>query len=183
MKVCPVCGAGAFDDADVCFGCLHRYDEQAARGDGMPMVSVPPAPNMRPLVPDSPLEPGLRPSKPSVAEPAQRLPDVAHPRMPIMREAPVEAAVVEPSAAVGLREGAAWVVRFEFPGFTSAGEGCALLRSDAVKSDAPCDMVVRLQPIASATSTERRRGRPARGSHVRVPDKEDVAAVALPSRV
>lgn len=25
MKVCPVCGAKAFDDAAVCYGCLHRF--------------------------------------------------------------------------------------------------------------------------------------------------------------
>ena len=27
MKTCPVCGAGAFDDAEVCFGCLHKYEK------------------------------------------------------------------------------------------------------------------------------------------------------------
>lgn len=25
MKTCPVCHAGAFDDAEVCYGCLYRY--------------------------------------------------------------------------------------------------------------------------------------------------------------
>ncbi len=25
MKTCPVCGAKAFDDAEVCYGCLHRF--------------------------------------------------------------------------------------------------------------------------------------------------------------
>ena len=28
MKTCPVCGAKAFDDMDVCYGCLHRFDEK-----------------------------------------------------------------------------------------------------------------------------------------------------------
>ena len=28
MKVCPVCGARAFDDAATCYGCLHRFDEE-----------------------------------------------------------------------------------------------------------------------------------------------------------
>lgn len=28
MKVCPVCGAVAFDDAVMCFGCLHRFGEE-----------------------------------------------------------------------------------------------------------------------------------------------------------
>lgn len=27
MKVCPVCKARAFDDADVCYGCLYSYKE------------------------------------------------------------------------------------------------------------------------------------------------------------
>lgn len=27
MKTCPVCQAKAFDDALVCYGCLHRYDD------------------------------------------------------------------------------------------------------------------------------------------------------------
>ena len=31
MKECPTCGAPAFDDAAVCFGCLHRFDGGATR--------------------------------------------------------------------------------------------------------------------------------------------------------
>ena len=30
MKVCPVCQAKAFDDAKVCFGCLHEFERQDA---------------------------------------------------------------------------------------------------------------------------------------------------------
>jgi hypothetical protein len=26
MKECPVCKAGSFDDAEVCYGCLHRFE-------------------------------------------------------------------------------------------------------------------------------------------------------------
>lgn len=26
MKTCPVCQAKAFDDAEVCYGCMHRYE-------------------------------------------------------------------------------------------------------------------------------------------------------------
>ena len=25
MKVCPVCKSGAFDDAQVCYGCMHKF--------------------------------------------------------------------------------------------------------------------------------------------------------------
>ena len=28
MKICPVCGARAFDDALICYGCLYRYEEE-----------------------------------------------------------------------------------------------------------------------------------------------------------
>lgn len=31
MKVCPICHARAFDDAKVCFGCMHRFGEESAR--------------------------------------------------------------------------------------------------------------------------------------------------------
>lgn len=31
MKTCPVCAAKAFDDAEVCYGCLHRFEEGEAR--------------------------------------------------------------------------------------------------------------------------------------------------------
>jgi hypothetical protein len=38
MKTCPVCKAVAFDDALVCFGCMHRYDSQET--DGSPQESA-----------------------------------------------------------------------------------------------------------------------------------------------
>lgn len=28
MKTCPICKAGAFDDAEVCYGCLHRFSQR-----------------------------------------------------------------------------------------------------------------------------------------------------------
>jgi hypothetical protein len=30
MKTCPICGAVAFDDALVCYGCMYRYDDNDA---------------------------------------------------------------------------------------------------------------------------------------------------------
>ncbi|MBQ9000584.1 MAG: hypothetical protein IJ087_01870 [Eggerthellaceae bacterium] len=27
MKTCPVCHATTFDDAEICYGCMHRYTE------------------------------------------------------------------------------------------------------------------------------------------------------------
>lgn len=43
MKTCPVCHAGAFDDAQVCFVCLHRFDELAEGGfsGGSPLAAAP----------------------------------------------------------------------------------------------------------------------------------------------
>ena len=41
MKTCPTCGARAFDDAEVCFGCLHRYEEEPVR----PNVAMPTMPS------------------------------------------------------------------------------------------------------------------------------------------
>ena len=35
MKICPVCRAAAFDDAEICFGCMHRFGDEAEE------VSVP----------------------------------------------------------------------------------------------------------------------------------------------
>lgn len=34
MKICPVCHSGAFDDAKVCYGCLHRFESD----EGQPTV-------------------------------------------------------------------------------------------------------------------------------------------------
>ena len=30
MKTCPVCQARTFDDADVCYGCLYRFEDEEA---------------------------------------------------------------------------------------------------------------------------------------------------------
>ena len=34
MKKCPVCGSGCFDDMLVCFGCMHRFEEEGAEPNG-----------------------------------------------------------------------------------------------------------------------------------------------------
>lgn len=30
MKTCPVCNATVFDDMDICYGCMHRFDDSEA---------------------------------------------------------------------------------------------------------------------------------------------------------
>ena len=32
MKECPVCGAACFEDMEVCYGCLHSFEEGAQKG-------------------------------------------------------------------------------------------------------------------------------------------------------
>ena len=41
MKTCPVCEALAFDDAPICYGCLHRFGEEDARSEAAPIGSAP----------------------------------------------------------------------------------------------------------------------------------------------
>lgn len=28
MKICPVCGDATFEDQPICFGCLHKYEDE-----------------------------------------------------------------------------------------------------------------------------------------------------------
>lgn len=39
MKTCPICHAVAFDDAQICFGCMYRY-EKAQEEPGGPFANV-----------------------------------------------------------------------------------------------------------------------------------------------
>lgn len=43
MKTCPVCQAVAFDDAETCFGCMHRFEED----DAVPKINTPPVFSIR----------------------------------------------------------------------------------------------------------------------------------------
>lgn len=42
MKTCPVCRAGAFDDAEVCYGCLHRFSQGDVQAFVVPSVASAP---------------------------------------------------------------------------------------------------------------------------------------------
>jgi hypothetical protein len=55
MKMCPICGSATFDDAKTCFGCMHPYEEGAARTavarcpqDEYPAFVITLKPNSRP---------------------------------------------------------------------------------------------------------------------------------------
>ena len=41
MKICPVCHAKAFDDAKICFGCLHDYSSASKQ---TPLATTPETP-------------------------------------------------------------------------------------------------------------------------------------------
>lgn len=86
MKTCPVCRARAFEDAEVCYGCLHRFD-----GDGRDSAvaeetawepadavqraaSAPPSARAQSHVP---AVPRTRPAMPSGAAPAAGDPSAA----------------------------------------------------------------------------------------------------------
>ena len=40
MKACPICGSLTFDDAAVCYGCLHRYGETDEGGEAAPAPGI-----------------------------------------------------------------------------------------------------------------------------------------------
>ncbi len=33
MKSCPVCKARCFDDMEICYGCMHRFEQEEGNGD------------------------------------------------------------------------------------------------------------------------------------------------------
>lgn len=39
MKKCPICSATSFDDADVCYGCLHHFQDDSLDDVAMPASS------------------------------------------------------------------------------------------------------------------------------------------------
>lgn len=65
MKTCPVCRAVAFDDAEVCFGCMHRFEEGTAEPNPEPepepvaSESAPPAFTIR-FIPEAEPEGALK---------------------------------------------------------------------------------------------------------------------------
>ncbi len=93
MKECPICKAVAFDDAQVCYGCLHRFEpgEGAMRIDGgcgqgtaggaPPAPASPPAPQGAASAP-APAQAPSAAAVPSQVQPAQAPPAAAPPQAP-----------------------------------------------------------------------------------------------------
>lgn len=108
MKTCPVCEAKAFDDAEVCYGCLHRFSEDEARLE--PIVSADTC--------------AVQVAAASAAEAPDLVPAAA---------APPQASIAVPSVASG-----GWTMRVEFCcGCPLEGEGRVAALDPAPSAPAP----------------------------------------------
>lgn len=148
MKTCPICGAGAFDDATTCFGCLHRYDEPSATC----------APLAHRLA-GPPLE---------VARPAEAVRSVVDSHS-VLGAAPAVTRTIR-------REESGWVVQFELPGLIQGG--CEAFRVDPASARETCDLLVRFQPTvpdAPGRADGAAELRPLRGSHARAIESGEAA--------
>lgn len=140
MKTCPICGSRAFDDAEVCFGCLHRYGEEPAepRPKVAAPVAMPPGaggrcPAMRPEGLSDDLARGRARCEASPSAPAKQRP------------------------AAPPRDGAGWTVRFELPGYAPTVES----------TGREGGLVVRFQPEGVVRAEGLGRERVLRGTHAR----------------
>lgn len=162
MKTCPICGARAFDDAEVCFGCLHRYGEEPA--EPRPKVA---APGVVPVA--APV--AMSAAAPVAASASGAMQAVPGGRCPAMRPeglggdlAPGRAGCeASPSApakqrpAAPPRDGAGWTVRFELPGYAPTVES----------TGREGGLVVRFQPEGAVRAEGLGRERVLRGTHAR----------------
>ena len=63
MKTCPICKARCFDDMEICYGCMHRFSEDAAS-----QMRAEDAVDVK----EMPLQPGrIRDAEPAGGHPAQ----------------------------------------------------------------------------------------------------------------
>ena len=59
MKICPICKAATFDDAGICFGCMHRFEDEEASGEQVGQGGAPSAMEQPVAVPPWQGEPAL----------------------------------------------------------------------------------------------------------------------------
>lgn len=181
MKTCPICGARAFDDAGVCFGCLHRFE-------AAPLPTVPAIPcagqGPRPASPADPFASRSGPPRSAVDAPGEALqaapvrraiPAAAMAGPAFAAQPAVQRARVESAPGSG-----GWEVTLEVPGFALAESGCSEARGDAgspveaeLGPNAPsgegrcatppaCSVVVRIVPPSALPEEGRsERGAPA----------------------
>lgn len=150
MKTCPVCHARAFDDAQMCFGCLHRFDESP-----QPVATARPA--GRPQPAPCPF-PGGKPDR-AAARVASRIHDGASSAVPRLEGPPLD--------------GLGWVVRFEFPGCASVeevqGGSAHVVRIEGTGQEEtrPKSLVVSVRPDELPLPRQTPPAAAVRGSHVR----------------
>ena len=134
MKTCPICMARAFDDADVCYGCLHRFDQPGGKtcdGGGcartetsLPPVPMPAPPPRSAVAPASPVAcGGASPNAEAIGVAsatgrAERAPSEES-RETIESGPVVQRAMRTQSTC----EARGWIVTFELPGFGSVEGG------------------------------------------------------------
>ena len=101
MKTCPICHAVAFDDAQICYGCLHRFDAEEA-----------PRPAAEAQQPGSEGQRCGSEEQPAIQEPP------AIPRKEVWDDAPTrfEPVSKDGEAADGCLAASGWVVRIEVRG-------------------------------------------------------------------
>lgn len=162
MKACPVCGARAFDDAEVCYGCLHQFGSEDVRVP-TPVTAPVEEATVRCEVPTA-----CKLSTESVATPTT---------------ATIPVIDTTPSVRTIPFDQAGWVVRFELPGgMPLEGAGQSFEDTKLVKPSSEQrrgDLVVRIEP-ASADPARRVRG--SRGSHAREAPMGRIVSVSPAAR-
>lgn len=138
MKTCPTCGARAFDDAEVCFGCLHRYGDEPTRPPDAAPTPVPMAMAAGGRCPAS--RPEAMPSIPSKPRPAAPPRDGAG--WTVRFELPGYAPVVESGGQEG-----GFVVRFRPSEAAQAGEA---LRERVLRGTHARDAPAEVRALADA---------------------------------
>ncbi len=173
MKTCPICHAGAFDDAQICFGCLQRYGEHEERG--VPIASSP----SREIASST----TGRCREKSLIEAGK-----ADGQLQVRSSFISAEKSVERGKSLQMNEKHARqdvVIRFELPGFVPEArevaaetgisfryrggvEKCSFLRNDTSKEDLSNEMVVRVAPDVFPEQRKRSRAGYTQGNHARV---------------
>lgn len=156
MKTCPICHARAFDDAEVCYGCLHRFADDR---------SAPTASKKEDSIEDglAKVRSVLAESRASRASQSTPCPFSGGGSVPLVARAVPAVGEGAGGAACSLDpppSDAGWIVRFEFPGFAPVeGQAGASAQTARVQGAAGEGFVVSLRPGAAPAV--------ARGVHAR----------------
>lgn len=169
MKMCPVCRARTFDDAEVCYGCLHRFaDEKMPGGEAASEAEWEPDDAVRRSF-EAHLADGAKKTEPHTGKhaqlreeerrrgealPAAKLvePDAALRRSKITRRSDAvsrRATSAQVASPVAPFDQAGWVVRFELPG---SPEHAALVKTGASASHGSAEQSFQLDSMNELAS-------------------------------